>query len=167
VVSFVYQLPLIRNKNRWVRAVLSDWQTGGNFTAQPGAPFTVNISSDQANVGAGPAQRPNVSGNPNQGPKTPDQWFTTSVFSLPLLYTFGNAPRNAVIGPGLEEFDFSLQKSIPLREAGRLQFRAEAYNLLNRANFNIPNRTAFTPNFGKISSAQDSRQLQLALRFQF
>jgi hypothetical protein len=167
VVSFVYQLPSIRSTNHWVRVVLADWQTGGNFTAQAGAPFTANISSDKANVGAGPAQRPNVSGNPNHGPQTPDQWFTTSVFSLPLLYTFGNAPRNAIIGPGLEEFDFSLQKTFGLKEAGRLQFRAEAYNLLNRANFNIPNRTAFTPNFGKISSAQDSRQLQLALRFQF
>ncbi len=54
----------------------------------------------------------------------------------------------------LEEFDFSLQKDILVKEPVRLQFRAEAYNLLNHPNFNIPNRTAFTPNFGSISSAQ-------------
>ena len=90
------------------------------------------------------------------------------MFSLPALYTFGNAPRNAVIGPGLQEFDISLQKEIALiRESTRLQFRAEAYNLLNRPNFNIPNRTAFTANFGTISSAQDSRQLQFALKLIF
>jgi len=167
VVSFIYQLPLARKSKDWMQAVLGQWQAGGNFAAQSGAPFTVNISSDQANIGAGPAQRPNVSGNPNDGPKTPQQWFNTSVFSLPALYTFGNAPRNAVIGPGLQEFDLSLQKDMRLTEATKLQFRAEAYNLFNHPNFNIPNRTAFTANFGSISSAQDARQLQLALKLVF
>ena len=167
VVSFIYQLPLVRNSSGWIHGLLGQWQAGGNFTAQTGAPFTVNISSDQANIGAGPAQRPNASGNPNDGPKTPQQWFNTSVFSLPALYTFGNAPRNAVIGPGLQEFDLSLQKDIQFKEAAKLQFRVEAYNLFNHPNFNIPNRTAFTPNFGRISSAQDSRQLQFALKLAF
>ena len=127
----------------------------------------MNIASDQANIGSGPAQRPNVAGDPNGGPKTPDEWFNTAVFSLPGLYSFGNAPRNAVIGPGLRELDFSLQKEITLREPARVQFRAEAYNLMNAANFNIPNRTAFTANFGRVSSAQDSRQLQFALKLVF
>jgi hypothetical protein len=166
VVSLVYQIPASAN-TRWVKALLGQWQTGSYFTAQSGAPFTVNISSDQANIGAGPAQRPNALGDPNSGPRTPQQWFNTSVFSLPALYTFGNAPRNSVIGPSLEEFDFSLQKDIVLKEPVRLQFRAEAYNLLNHPNFNIPNRIAFTPNFGSISSAQDSRQLQFALKVLF
>lgn len=167
VVSFIYQLPLSRKSNGWTHALLGDWQAGGNFTAQSGAPFTVNIASDQANIGAGPAQRPNISGDPNGGPHSPGQWFDTSVFSLPALYTFGNAPRNALIEPGLQEFDLSLQKEIAITEAVKLQFRAEAYNLLNRANFNLPNRIAFTPNFGSISSAQDSRQLQFALKLIF
>jgi len=166
VISLVYPIPTPSN-TRWIKALLGQWQTGSYFTAQSGAPFTVNISSDQANIGAGPAQRPNVSGDPNSGPRTPQQWFNTAVFSLPALYTFGNAPRNSVIGPGLEEFDFSLQKDIVVKEPVRLQFRAEAYNLLNHPNFNIPNRTAFTPNFGSISSAQDSRQLQFALKMLF
>jgi hypothetical protein len=172
VVSFVYQIPLgeVRSRpraNRLLHAALGKWQAGGNFTAQMGAPFTVNISSDQANIGSGPAQRPNVSGDPNDGPKSPNQWFNTSVFSLPVLYTFGNAPRNAVIGPGLSEFDLSLQKDVVIKESVKLQFRGEAYNLFNHPNFNIPNRTAFTANFGQISSAQDSRQLQLALKLLF
>jgi hypothetical protein len=168
VVSFVYQTPTIHvGVNRVLRAVFSGWQAGGSFTAQTGAPFTVNISSDQANIGAGPAQRPNAFGNPNDGPKTPNEWFNTSVFSLPALYSFGNAPRNAVIGPGLSEFDISLQKDVPLRESVKLQLRGEAYNLFNHPNFNIPNRIAFTPNFGQISSATDSRQLQLAVKLIF
>jgi hypothetical protein len=166
VVSFIYQLPL-SGGHGWVRALFGQWQAGGNFTAQSGAPFTVNISSDQANIGAGPAQRPNISGNPNDGPKTPQQWFNTPAFSLPALYAFGNAPRNSVIGPGLQEFDLSLRKEVPLTDAARLQFRAEAYNLLNHPNFNTPNRIAFTANFGSISSSQDSRQLQLAVKVAF
>ncbi len=167
VVSFIYQFPLPKDSNAWMRAWFGEWQASGNFTAQSGAPFTVNISSDQANIGSGPAQRPNASGDPNHGPKTVQEWFDTSVFSLPALYTFGNAPRNAVIGPGLEQFDLAIQKDIPLRESIRLQFRAEAYNLFNHPNFNLPNRVAFTPNFASISSAQDSRQLQLALKLAF
>jgi hypothetical protein len=177
VVSFVYQFPipnalhsgsLATPLTRMTRALFGRWQAGGNFTAQSGAPFTVNISSDQANIGPGPAQRPNAFGDPNAGPKAPGAWFKTTAFSLPALYTFGNEPRNSVIGPGLAEFDISFQKEIPLlHESNRLQFRAEAYNLLNRPNFNIPNRTAFTANFGTISSAQDSRQLQFALKLIF
>jgi hypothetical protein len=166
VLSFVYQIP-VAIQTRWVRAALANWQAGGNFTAQSGAPFTVNIASDQANIGSGPAQRPNISGDPNNGPQNPNQWFNMSVFSLPALYTFGTAPRNAVIGPGAVELDLSLQKEIALAERARLQFRAEAYNLFNHPNFNIPNRTALTANFGKISSAQDSRQIQLALKLMF
>ena len=167
VMSGIYLMPLPRVSNGWMRAVFGQWQAGGNFMAQSGAPFTVNISSDQANIGAGPAQRPNISGNPNDGPKTPQRWFDTSVFSLPAVYTFGNGGRNTVIGPPLLEFDLSLQKEVPLREAYKLQFRAEVYNLFNHPNFNIPNRTAFTANFGSISSAQDSRQFQFALKFTF
>jgi hypothetical protein len=172
VVSFVYQIPLleVRNRpmaNRLLHAAFGQWQAGGNFTAQTGAPLTVNISSDQANIGSGPAQRPNVSGDPNDGPKSPNEWFNTSVFTLPALYTFGNAPRNAVIGPGLEEFDLSLQKDVAIRESVKLQFRGEAYNVFNHPNFNIPNRIAFTSNFGQISSTQDSRQLQIAIKLIF
>jgi hypothetical protein len=167
VVSFIYQFPPAGGAHDWVRALSGGWQAGGAFMAQTGAPFTVNISSDQANIGPGPAQRPNISGDPNSGRRSPEQWFNTKVFSLPALYTFGNAPRNAVIGPGLEEFDFSLQKEIRVAETARLQFRAEAYNILNHPNFNIPNGTAFTANFGSISVAQDSRQFQLALKLLF
>jgi Carboxypeptidase regulatory-like domain len=167
VVAFVYDIPLAKRQSAWLHAAFAQWRASGDFTAQSGAPFTVNISSDQANIGAGPAQRPDISGDPNHGVQTPDEWFDTSVFSLPAPFTFGNAPRNAVIGPGLIEFDFSLQKEFRVSERTNLQFRAEAYNLFNHSNFNIPNRIAFTPNFGKISSTQDSRQMQLSLRLAF
>ena len=78
-----------------------------------------------------------------------------------------NAPRNAVIGPPLQEFDLSLQKEVRLTDSVHLIIRMETYNLLNHPNFNIPNRSAFTPNFGSISGAQDSRQFQFAMRLAF
>lgn len=167
VIQFVYRMPFAKQATGWKRIALADWQASGDFTAQSGAPFTVNVSTDQANIGAGPAQRPNVSGDQNSGPKTPDQWLNAAVFSLPALYTFGNEPRNAAIGPGLAEVDVSLQKSFSVKERAKVLFRAETYNVTNHPNFNIPNRTAFTANFGKISSAQDSRQMQLALKVTF
>ncbi len=166
VVSFIYRLPVPDGRGA-VHAIFGQWQAAGSFTAQSGAPFSVNIASDPANIGAGPAQRPNLSGDPNDGAKTPQQWFRTSVFSLPALYGFGNAPRNAVMGPGLQEFDLSLQKEFRLSEGAKVQFRVEGYNLWNHPNFNIPNRIAFTANFGSISSAQDSRQFQFAVKVGF
>ncbi len=167
VFLFVYSGLCATHATGWHRLLLANWQASGDFTAQSGAPFTVNVSTDQANIGAGPAQRPNVSGNPDSGPKTPDQWLNSSVFSLPALYAFGTEPRNAVIGPGLAEFDASVQKSFDVHEHMKLLLRAEGYNIANHPNFNIPNRTAFTANFGKISSAQDSRQMQVALKLVF
>jgi hypothetical protein len=77
----------------------------------------------------GPAQRPNDSGDPNDRPKKLSSGLNTSVISLPLFYTFGNAPLNAVTAPALQEFDLSLQKDIRLREAIKLRFRAEVYNI--------------------------------------
>ena len=169
VASFVYNIPLFQNSGGLAETLLANWQASGSFTAQTGAPFTVNTTSDPANIGAGPAQRPNISGDPNGGPKTPNQWFDPSVFSIPATFTFGNMPRNSVVGPGQQQFDLSMQKEFLFNEATKLQFRAEAYNLFNHPNFNLPNRF-FSPTstaFGRISSAQDSRVMQFALRLVF
>ena len=98
--SATYQLP----SRAGIAAVLGDWRINGVFLAQSGAPFTVNLGVDQANVGAGPAQRPNQLRDPNlpSGEKTAERWFDTAAFALPAPYTFGSAPRNSVIGTGLQ-----------------------------------------------------------------
>ncbi len=80
---------------------------------------------------------------------------------------FGNTPRNNVIGPGLVDLDASLQKEGALRESIKLQFRFDMFNLLNRPNFNLPNRIYGTSAFGSISSALDPRELQFALKLMF
>jgi hypothetical protein len=169
VVNFVYNLPFADKSVGFIHTLFAQWQASGDYAIQSGAPFTVNTSSDPANNGLAATQRPNISGDPNAGPKDPAQWFDKSLFSVPTGFKFGNMPRNAVIGPGLQAFDLALQKDFSLSEAARLQFRWESFDLFNHPNFNIPNRT-YTPtstSFGKITSAQDPRVMQFALRLTF
>ena len=138
------------------------------MTLESGAPFTVNLGTDQANVGAGPAQRPNISGNPNlSSGRTAERWFDTSVFSLPAPYTFGNAGRNIVYGPGYANVDAVFQKDVPLSGNRQVELRWEVFNVFNRTNFNIPSRIAFTPNFGRIFSALPARQMQFGVKVTF
>ncbi len=140
----------------------------GIVTLESGAPFTVNLGTDQANIGSGPAQRPNVSGNPNlSSGRTAQRWFDTSVFSMPAPYTFGNAGRNIVYGPAYANVDAVVQKDVHLSGNRQLELRWEVFNVFNRTNFNIPNRTAFTPNFGRIFSALPARQMQFGVKVAF
>jgi len=168
----VYDLPFARKSSGWLHRVVGDWRASGNLVVQSGAPFTVNLSpaNDPANIGlvnGNNLQRPNLSGDPNSGAKTPQAWFNTSAFFLPSALTFGNTPRNNVIGPGQADLDTSLQKEEALYESTRLQFRFDMFNLLNHPNLNLPGRIFGSSNFGVISSAQDPRELQFALKLLF
>jgi hypothetical protein len=146
----------------------SGWRVSGVVNLQSGAPFTVNLGTDRANIGSGPAQRPDIVCDPNTGaPKTAAQWFNVQCFALPAVYTFGNSWRNTVIGPGYSTLDATIQKDIDFGNSRRLEFRCEIYNLLNSVNFDVPNRIAFTPGFGRIFSAQPARQMQFGVKFLF
>ena len=175
----VYDLPFASKSTGWLHHAVGGWRSSGNLTIQSGAPFTVNLGTaagmDVANigtVGGNNLERPNVSANPNSGPKTTAQWFNMSAFSLPAgtaatPYVFGNAPRNAVIGPGLVDLDLSLQKEETLHENLKLQFRFDVFDALNHPNLNLPGRIFGASNFGVIQSSQDPRELQFALKLMF
>ncbi len=152
IASGSVQLPFFSGAGGVAEALLGGWRANVIFIAQAGAPFTVNLSVDRANIGAGPAQRPNQLRDPNlpSGEQTPERWFDTSAFALQDPFTFGSAPRNSVIGPGYANVDFSLAKTWSLPRASTLEFRWEIFNLLNRANFDLPNRIFGNPNFGRI-----------------
>jgi hypothetical protein len=166
--NFTYALPSWGGQNGVMGRLGADWQVSGIVTLQSGAPFTVNLGTDRANIGSGPAQRPDVSCDPNaDGARTPEQWFNTSCFSLPAPFTFGNSKRNSVLAPGYANVDMTLQKTAALSNGVRFQFRWDVFNVFNRANFDVPNRTAFTPNFGRIFSAQPARQMQLGIKLLF
>jgi len=138
----------------------------GVFFAQSGSPFTVNIGVDRANVGAGPAQRPDQLRDANLpgGERRADRWFDADAFILPAPFTFGTALRNSVVGPGYASLDLSIAKAWPLRGERTIEFRWDVFNALNRANLDLPNRTFGTPNFGRIFSAKPPREMQLGVK---
>jgi hypothetical protein len=147
------------------------------------------LPTDVANNGeplSAPSQRPNLTCNPNSGPKTTAEWFNTSCFAVPAQFTYGNAGRDIVTGPGLDDFDFTLQKQFPIRERANLQFRLDIFDFFNHPNFNGPigagrtfstittpgmggnPPTTTTPaSFGQITSANDPRDMQFSLRLAF
>ena len=94
-------------------------------------------------------------------------WFNTAAFVNPARYTFGNSPRSVLRGPGLATTDLSVEKSLALTSTAKLDVRAEAYNLLNRTNLNLPGFTLGAADFGAISSARPPRTMQLSARFSF
>jgi hypothetical protein len=149
--------------------LFGDWRLTAVWTAQTGAPFTVNLGVDRANVGAGPAQRPNQIRDPNLpgDERSVDRWFDTAAFELPPLYTFGSAPRNSVVGPAYSTVDTVFAKSVRLAGRTRLELRWEIFNLLNRANLDLPNRTFGSGNFGRIFSAKAPREMQFGARLTF
>jgi Carboxypeptidase regulatory-like domain/TonB dependent receptor len=164
VFSYSYQLPFNR-----AGKLFQGWTANGRGSFQSGAPFTVILPTDNANIGSGPAQRPDLAGNPNaNAPHTANQWFNTAAFRMPAPFTFGSAGRNVVFAAPEGNVDFSLIKDTVVKEGVRLQFRAEAFNLLNHTNLaDVPGRTAFTATFGHYTSAENPRQIQLALKLLF
>jgi hypothetical protein len=86
---------------------------------------------------------------------------------LPAPFTFGDAKRNTVVAPGSSTVDLAIQKTLGMKYGSRVELRAEVFNLFNTVNFDLPNRIAFTPNFGRIFSAQPGRQMQVGIKFLF
>jgi hypothetical protein len=174
VLSYIWAVPYGRQSSRWIDRVLAGWQVNGIFTASTGTPFTVFDSSDPSLEGQSPeisgffSDRPNLVANPNDGPKTPQDWFNLQAFQrVTEPGAFGDSGRNVVQAPGLAEWDFSLFRNVPLGESRRLQLRVECFNLLNRTNFGLPVNDINSPSFGQIQSAGEPRLIQLAAKFLF
>jgi hypothetical protein len=179
VLSYQWNLPFLQHSNTWYARVFGDWQLNGIFTAMSGGPFTVYDSGDPSLQGQAPeitgfsANRPNVIGNPNSGPRTPQEWFNVSAFAqlqpdpLGRFEVFGDEGRNAVQGPGYVNWDASAFKNIRLTETKELQFRGELFNLLNHTNFRLPVSDIESPTFGQIQSDVAPRVIQVALKFLF
>ena len=156
VVNALYALPFGRGERftgslgGWRNSIAEGWSVGSILTVQSGFPFTPQLSYNPSNNGdtrnpVRPFLNPNFSGPVVLG--NPAQWFNPAAFIAPPSASgfYGNVGRDTYIGPGLATWDFSVLKDIALREKFRLQFRAEIFNLLNRANFNTPNLIVFTP----------------------
>ncbi len=167
-LAYSYDLPFGRGR------LLGGWQTYGILSFQTGRPFTVALLSEFDNsntgrsiLGFGANDRPNVLRDPHLSNPTPDRWFDTAAFAIPPTGNFGNAGRNIVDGPGYYAANVSLLKDTPIKEGVTLQFRAEAFNLLNHPNFDLPDIFLGSPSFGRISSAGSQRRIQFGLKLLF
>ena len=156
VINAIYELPFGHGKmyasalERWKNGLVGGWLVASIVTAQSGFPFTPQLSYNPSNNGdtrnpVRPFLNPNFKGSVVTA--NPNQWFNPAAFIAPPSASgfFGNAGRDTYIGPGLATWDFSVLKDTAIRERLSLQFRAEIFNILDRANFNTPNLIVFTP----------------------
>ena len=140
-------------------------------TWQSGFPFTVSSGRDNSFTGIGRDRADFLGGDPDLGSDRPHgemvaRYFDTSQFVANAIGTFGNSGKNMLRGPRYFNTDVALLKSTRIRERIDVQFRAEFFNIMNTPQFQIPNRTFNTPQFGTITeTVADNRDVQLALRF--
>lgn len=184
IMNGLWNIPVPGSFNRGERAILGGWQLGGIFNAHSGMPFSVQLNSDPAFTGVGHqglAERPNF--NPLPGcsvnainPGQPSNYIKFQCFSFPAPGELGNLGRNTLRGPGFADFDFSLFKNIGFAgEKYKVQFRAEAFNVLNRTNFSVQSPTIFNkqgiidPTTGQLlpPTLTTSRQIQLGVKFEW
>lgn len=175
VLSYQWALPFFRQPQNWYQHVLDNWQVNGITTFMSGTPFTVedqSFSYSAPEISGFSAFRPNLVGNPNNGPRTAQEWFSVNAFQQINLSTtpagvYGTEGRNIVQGPGFAQWDFSTFKDVRLAESKSLEFRVEFFNLFNRTNFRLPNSDISSPTFGQIQAALQPRLIQFALKFLF
>jgi hypothetical protein len=178
-----YELPFGKDLKGVTGAAFSGWQVNSIVKVASGIPFTPLVDGDPDRDGSTDnAARPNLIGDPNTGSRTADQFYNLAAFAPPTLGFRGTAGRNIVTGPNFRTVDLSLNKSFPVTEKLKLQFRAEAFNLLNRTNFDLPSNSddgsqvfTFTnPGFTPLTTAGqinnivgNARELQFALKLVF
>jgi hypothetical protein len=178
--NFVYQLPIFRHSdNRFMKTALGGWEISGIVSAISGAPLNIGLNGNNAcSILPNCSNRPDQTGTPHN-PHTVSEWFDTSVYSAPACVSgpdcFGNTPRNSVRGPGRDNWNLSLFKNFVLNETrgSSVQFRGEFFNVWNHTQFigdalngGISNNFG-AGNFGQVTSANDARTIQLALKLYF
>jgi hypothetical protein len=180
VIDGSYNLPFGAHRafldvSGFANMLAAGWTTNSIVTLQSGFPFTPQLSYNPSNNGdtknpVRPFANPSFSGSAMIG--KPSQWFNPAAFLAPPPGSgfYGNLRRDSLTGPGIATWDFSLMKDTPVHDRFSTEFRAEFFNILNRANFNTPNLVVFTPSgvsptAGVITSTSTtSRQIQFALK---
>jgi hypothetical protein len=176
--SYVYYLPFYKNQQGVVGHLLGGWELSGVGYLYSGLHYTASASTFSQDLGGlglngstFSGARPDQIGDPQQGaPHQANQWFNTSAFAFVPSNEIrpGNEKRGTIVGPGMARWDANLYKNTNLTERLSLQFRAEAFNVLNHTNFDGFQSTRFGSGlFGKIAGARDARVMQLALKLVF
>lgn len=173
VTSWVYQLPFLSDMRGFTGTIFGGWELNGILSAYSGPPLQFALSQDRALRGQ--PNRPDRLRDPRLPTDRPrseliSEYFDRTAFVPNRTGEFGSAPRaeGQLRGPGTLDITLGVYKNFRLFETHRLQFRAEAFNAINRPNFNSPGTNPDTPaSYGRITSAADGRIIQLALKYRF
>lgn len=158
----------------WFSDALRNIDLEALVTLQSGRPFTVTLRPDLApgraggaTPGAGSSARPDMTGDASLKVPSAERWFNTAAFSLPASGGFGSSGRNTLDGPGYGNVSVALVKRMYFLQQGTLELRLEAFNVLDRANFDLPDSVFGSPTFGRILSSDSPRRIQLGIRTEF
>jgi hypothetical protein len=174
--NYVYSIPLFSHSTSGVgRAVLGGWEFSGVTVVQSGTPVTIRYTGpDTLGLGGIGAANHEDQVAPVSYPHTLNAWFSTGSFANPVApwngganNGFGNARKDAVVGPGLFNFNMSLFKTFNITEKTRFELRFESFNTFNHTEFNGIDSGSNDANFGHVTSAYDPRILQLGAKFSF
>jgi hypothetical protein len=171
VLSAIGQSPFGKNQ-KWLNSgfgskLAGGWQLSSIVTFETGRPFTPRYAGNISNTTQAD-DRPNVVAgcDPYAGFQTVKAWVNAACFT-PATNAFGNEGRNSLTGPKLFDLDFAIDRNFTITERIRLQFRAEAFNILNHPNFNLPNTGLDSGAFASLTSAMDPREIQFGLKLVF
>jgi hypothetical protein len=175
--SYIYALPFfLRSSNFAERTFLGGWEISGITTAEAGVPIRVTYNGpDTLGLGGGTTNRPNLVSAVSY-PKSVNKWFSTDSFADPVApwnggpnNGFGNAGKDAVVGPGLFNWNLSLFKVFPLtaHEGPAFELRIETFNTFNHTSFQGVDTASHDGNFGQVTSDYGPRTIQLGGKFSF
>ena len=175
--SYVFALPFyLKSGNVLQREVLGGWSISGITEVETGTPTYIYYTGpDVLGLGGGTTNRPNLVSKVSY-PKKVGAWFTTSAFADPIApwagganQGFGNAGKDAVVGPGLFNWNLSLFKNIPLtsQEGPRVELRFESFNTFNHTQFRNLDTNSHDSNFGQATTDFGPRVLELGGKFVF
>jgi hypothetical protein len=173
VLNHVYELPFGPGR-AWLNEgalghVVGNWNLSGIWSLASGEHFTPTLATAVSNSAGGGGDRPNRirDGNLDSSERSIDRWFDLGAFVAPAQFTFGNAGRGILVGPGSYNVDLGVHRNFRISEDWRLSFRWEMFNAFNRANFGLPNAAIGNATAGQISSTAAARIMQLALKLSF
>lgn len=176
VASALYEVPWLKDSAGLTRALFGGWQVNGIVSLQSGFPFSVFTSRTYGNGGDfnGDGVNNDRPGLPSFGTDPGDlskDDYINGVFAasdFPITgFVLGDLPRNAFRGPGYVSMDLSLIKNFVINRDTRIQFRAEAFNVLNRVNLRLPNGNLAQATFGRSTQSLPAREVQLGLKLIF
>ncbi len=179
-INYLWDIPEVRWDNPIAKYVVNGWQLSGITSFVSGQPLTPGLQTTTPTDFTGTASlgaRALMVADPTipKSERTFDRHFNTAAFALPPIGSFGDVPKGAIRGPGINNFDIAVFKNIPVHERLKLQFRWEMYNAFNHTQFSgVDTVPRFDPQgnqvngrFGQYTSAHDARIMQVALRLSF